>query len=232
MKKPLYALLALCAVLLLHTRVVAESAVPEVFTSGDYDYVLLKDGTAEIIKYHGKDNDLVIPTALDEFKVIKVTSISENAFYNCSAIVSMTLPDSIMNIDANPFRFCKSLTTVNVSPDHTALATIDGVLYSKIDKRLILYPMAKTDSSYIIPQGITAIGDNVFNSSKLTSITIPDSVTSIGDKAFSNCTNLTSITIPDSVTSIGDLAFNCCFSITSLTIPDSVTSRTFFKYID
>ena len=138
---------------------------------------------------------------------------------------SIIIPDSVTAIGANPFRYCKALTTITVSPDHPALAVIDGVLFSKADKRLVCYPTAFTETAYAIPQGITCVGDDAFSGcGNLTSITIPDSVTSIGAGAFSGCSSLTSITLPDSVTAIGDYAFSWCERLTSITIPDSVTS--------
>ena len=71
------------------------------------------------------------------------------------------------------------------------LETIDGVLFSKSDKRLVTYPCAFTDSEYAIPQGITNIGDSAFScSDRLTTVTIPDSVTFIGNEAFSFCSSL------------------------------------------
>jgi hypothetical protein len=77
--------------------------------------------------------------------------------------------------------------------------------------------MGKTVTSFVIPSGVTSIGDEAFyNCYRLTSIKIPDSVTSIGDFAFRSCYRLTSITIPDSVTGIGDHAFFSCDSLTDV----------------
>ena len=154
-----------------------------------------------------------------------VTSIGDRAFSNCYGLASLTIPSSVTGIGANPFRSCKSLTKITVSPDHPALATIDGVLFSKQDKRLVCYPEGLTAEAYAIPQGINVIGDGaLYCCSSLTSVTIPDSVTSISDYAFCWCTGLTTITIPDSVTSIGDGAFSVCWGLASVTIPDSVMS--------
>ena len=218
---------------------------PEIFTSGDFQYALLEDGTAEIRRYTGKTENLTIPDTLDGHPVTSigyrafysceslknitlpdsVTAIGDYAFNDCSSLTSITIPDSVASVGANPFLGCEALTKIMVSPEYPALAVIDGILFSKADKRLVCYPKAFTETAYAIPQGITRIGDRAFyNCIGLTSITIPDSVTSIGNWVFSYCTSLTGITIPDSVTSIGEYAFACCASLTSITIPDSVTS--------
>ena len=192
------------------------------FTSGDYQYALLDDGTIEITKYNGSAKRLDIPAKLDGKAV---TSIGDSAFYLCSSLTSVSIPDSVEQIGTNPFAACFELKTISVSPEHPYFATIDGVLFRKADKALISYPAGISSSTYTIPQGITAIGDSAFYyCDSLTSVSIPDSVTSIGDEVFYSCSSLTSVTIPDSVTSIGDRAFCYCDSLTSVSIPDSVTS--------
>ena len=192
----------------------------ETFTSGDYQYALLDDGTIEITKYNGSADHLAIPAKLDGKTV---TAIGDRAFLFCSSLTSVSIPDSVEQIGANPFENCSALKTISVSPEHPYFATIDGVLFRKADKLLIAYPAGSKSSTYTIPQGIAAIGDSAFSSCKfLTSISIPDSVTSIGDSAFSSCDSLTSVSIPDSVTAIGDRVFYGCSSLTSVSIPDSV----------
>ena len=56
----LAALLALGAIFAL-----AEEAEPTVYTSGEWEYVLLEDGTAEIAKYKGYAEKLIIPVEID-----------------------------------------------------------------------------------------------------------------------------------------------------------------------
>lgn len=163
-----------------------------------------------------------------------VTSIGDEAFYGCYCLNNITLPDSVTMLGANPFTSCSNLTSIRVGPDHPTLATINGVLFDKKEKRLICYPCAFTDWAYTIPQGIQVIGDYAFyGCSDLTSITIPDTVKSIGENAFHFCYNLTSITIPGSVTSIGSRAFSECASLTSITMTPgdatSISERAFYN---
>jgi len=102
-------------------------------------------------------------------------------------------------------------------------ASIDGVLFDKNIRTLILYPENKR-GSYVIPSSVTTI-EGAFSYHKyLTSITIPSSVTSIGHEEFRQCESLTSVTIPPSVTEIGGYAFYGCSSLTSVNIPASVKS--------
>ena len=204
------------------TGVLAEDEERETFTSGDYEYALLDDGTVEITGYSGDAEELIIP---DTLAGKKVTSIGDEAFAIHNSLFSVTIPDSVTQIGVNPFAYCDTLRSISISPEHPYFSAIDGVLFRKADKCLLSYPVGKQSATYNIPQGITSIGDSAFAyCDSLTSVSIPDSVTSIGDAAFHSCKSLTSVSIPNSVTSIGDAAFHSCKSLTSVSIPNSVTS--------
>lgn len=101
---------------------------------------------------------------------------------------------------------------------------IDGLRYL-IDENantatLVANPDEKYAGVIVIPEKVTsknekeclvtALSDNCFNSSNITSITIPPSVTSLGDGCFQDCTSLTSITIPSSIASIDTFCFYDC----------------------
>ena len=205
------------------------------------------DGSLTITSYSGEESIITIP---DNINGKKVTAIGASAFENCSILKSITIPSSITSIGEWAFSGCDSLNEINVAENNANYKSLDGNLYNKEMTELINYACGKSDTSFIIPDGITSIGSDAFSGcSSLTSITIPDSVTSIGDWAFNGCSSLesvtfgedsllesvgfsaffecsllTSITIPDSVTDIGYGAFYGCSSLTSITIPDSVTS--------
>lgn len=104
------------------------------------------------------------------------------------------------------------------------MAYIDkyGVEFSDDRKTLIKCPWTFS-GAYVIPDGITEIGDKAFFSAfNLTSVTIPNSVTSIGKSSFQNCESLNTLSLPDSVKYIGEMAFWGCFLLTNITIPNSV----------
>ena len=141
-----------------------------------------------------------------------VTSISQYAFYNCSGLTSITIPDGVTSIGWGAFEDCKGLTSVTIGNGVTGIGAYAFSGCSGL-------------TSITIPDGVTSIYKNAFDGcSGLTSVKIGNSVTSIGSNAFSDCTKLTSVTIGNSVTSIGEWAFSGCRGLTSITIPDSVTS--------
>ncbi len=203
------------AVALLLCLGLAAARAETTYQAAGFTYALLPDGTAELISYDGDAEEVIIPNALDGHPI---SVVIQNPFYF---------------YDDGNYEFKVKPCTVKVAQDHPYLATIDGVLFGKTDRKLIAYPTVLASTAYEIPQGITSIGDYAFCvCSSLTSVSIPDSVTSIGWYAFYGCSRLTSVSIPDSVTKIGDCAFSFCSSLTSVSIPDSVTSikyATFYK---
>ena len=141
-----------------------------------------------------------------------VTTIGESAFYECESLTSVNIPDSVTEIGDNAFEDCRRLTRVTI-PDSV----------TTIGDRAFIHCHSLT--SVNIGNGVTTIGEYAFYyCASLTSVTIPDSVTEIGVNAFLNCASLTSVTIGDSVTTIGNSAFSSCASLTSVTIGDSVTT--------
>ena len=183
-------------------------------------------------------NDDYVPASLKEVVITKATSIRSCAFYNCSSLTSITIPDSVTSIGSNAFYGCSSLTSVHIT-DILAWCNIDFAGYESnpVYYAKKLYLNGKLVTDLVIPNGVTSIGSYAFyNCDGLTSITIPDSVTSIGGSAFSSCSSLTSITIPNSVTSIGSSAFKYCSSLAKMTIPFvgntlNGTNNTHFGYI-
>ena len=139
-----------------------------------------------------------------------VTAIGDYAFYSCSSMTSIVIPDSVTAIGYGAFCGCSSLTSIVIPDSVTAIGAF-------------AFHRCSSLTSIVIPDSVTAISDSAFSSCwSLTSIVIPDSVTAIGDYAFGGCSSLTSIVIPDSVTAIGEKAFRDCRSLTSIVIPDSV----------
>ena len=137
---------------------------------------------------------------------IGLTTINSFAFYNCSGLTSIKIPNSITSISDAAFYNCSGLTSIEIPNSVTSVG--DWAFYG-----------CKSLTFIEIPNVVTSIGNFLFyGCTGLTSISIPNSVTSIGDWAFFNCTSLTSIEIPNSVTSISSYAFDFCSGLNSMII--------------
>jgi len=147
---------------------------------------------------------------------IGVTRIGQGAFWAAADLIDISIPSSVTSIGDYAFYNMASSTTITVDNANAAFSSIDGVLFSKSQTGLLVYPAGKIANPYVIPEAVTSLSNYAFARSRfLTSITIPNSLTSIGTNTFEDSNSLTSITIPSSVTSIGSLAFNRTSSLTS-----------------
>ena len=200
--------------------------------------------------YYNNENayygNVVIPESVTyKGKTYMVTSIGNDAFYDCNGLTSITIPNSVKSISYNAFCFCVGLTSVIIP---NSVTTIDDDAFY----------CCSSLTSIAIPNSVANIGLEAFGGcDNLTSIKvetgnstydsrnncnaiietatntlvvgckntiIPESVTSIGRCAFRVCYGLTSINIPESVTTIDDRAFKYCYNLTSVTIGNHVTS--------
>ena len=133
---------------------------------------------------------VVIPEKVTyDSKEYSVTSIGERAFYECSGLTSITIPNSVTSIGQYAFESCSGLTAVHIT-DLSAWCKIEFGYYNS-------NPTRYAHHLYL-------------NGEEITNLVIPDDITSIGNYAFYGCSGLTSVTIPNSVTSIGNWAFGKC----------------------
>ena len=171
-------------------------------------------------------------TVVNGGNTYSVTSIGVGAFYRCTELAAINIPNSVTSIGEWAFAGCRGLTSINIPSSVTSIgyrafencsglkqATVPG----DINFKDVFF--VSNIERVVIAEGSTNIGKSSFSGcSNIKSITIPGSVTSIGEKAFAGCRGLTSINIPNGVTKIEYGTFSGCKGLTSIDIPNGVTS--------
>ena len=152
-------------------------------------------------------SNIVIPAT---YKGGAVVGIDLQAFYGCTSLASITIPDSVISIGGGAFAGCTSLTSMTIGD------SVESIEDSAFQGCTSL-------ASITIPDSVISIGESAFyGCTSLTSVTIGDSVERIENYAFSGCTSLASITIPNSVISIGYYVFYGCTSLTTINFEGTV----------
>lgn len=120
--------------------------------------------------------DLIIP---DSVEYIGGLAFSYGAY------TKVVIPDSVQYLGKNAFS-SENLMEIIVDENNKAYKSIDGNLYSKDGKNFLQYAMGKTDTAFVVPNGVESVNvDSLFarvsaiQVSPITELTFPDSVISI-----------------------------------------------------
>ena len=202
---------------------------------GIYYNLISKTKEAEVTENPNKyAGNIVIPAIVTyDGEEYTVKNIGNKAFYFCTNLRSIIIPDGITSINYNAFNYCKGLTSVVipnsvVSIEESAFKDGSGLTTVELSNTLKTigdgaFSYCTSLTSLTIPNSVTTIESGAFsNCSSLITVNIPNSISSIKWHTFSSCTSLTSIIIPDNVTSIGEHAFRNCTGLTSINISDKV----------
>jgi len=149
-----------------------------------------------------------------------VTAIERWAFYGCTNLASVVIPNSVKSIDS-AFAGCGSLTSIEVASGNDNFRSEDGVLFytgNKEEYILLTYPGSKR-GAYTIPSGVTRIREKAFlDCAGLTAVTLPNSLMFIESHAFSGCASLASVVIPRNVMLIENWVFYGCAGLKSIEV--------------
>ena len=154
--------------------------------------------------YHG---NIVIPETVEhEGSSYTVTSIESGAFFRCTELTSIKIPQTIKTIGENAFYHCESLKTVDIS-NLSNWCAID---------------FQGGDSWFSNPISQFGLEHLLVNGEDVTDMVIPDDVVEISRNAFYLCAPLRSLEIPGTVKTIGEDAFHRCYNLRKVILHEGI----------
>ncbi len=189
---------------------------------------------AKGLRIYGQ-TEIFVPETYKGLPVI----LGPNAFYGCTSVKKISIPDSILSIsEVSPFGGCTALQEIEIrhveGNNNIRYWTHGGVLYdsgradTRVASQLTFVP-TRLEGEYAIPadKNVTSIKANAFeNVAGLTKVVIPASVTDVGSQAFKGCIGLAEVifSAPESKAAalpltLYDWAFEGCSSLAAITLP-------------
>ena len=200
-------------------------------------YREIEPGKAELADGKGLSGDIVIPeTVSNGGTEYTVVSVGDGAFYQISALTSVSFPDTITRIGERAF-YCAFQSECGAS-----LTLPQNLRVIGSEAFWLSYLCGHLD----IPDSVTHIGQEAFvtnrfetitihnpdirmeagvfrRNEQLTTVTLPKGLTRLEGATFSQCNSLEQITLPDTLTEIGDSAFYYCDGLKQITLPNTLT---------
>lgn len=143
---------------------------------------------------------------------LQTTKIEADAFRNCSSLHTIEVPTLVESIETSAG--CTALAEINVQAGNSHYCSKDGVLLSGDGKSILWFPMGK-EGEYTLPSSVTTVGDYAFRNCRIETFHFADGLTSIGKYAFYN-SSVKEVSLPSTVKQIPTGLFQKCADLTTV----------------
>ena len=196
-------------------------------------------------------NGSSVPRGLTTLILTGGEEIPDYAFYGCTSLVAVSLPDSLTSIGNFGFYGCESLAYVDAGDSPLTLvgewaftnckallqlhlpATVKGMGFAMLEGCAVLEDLtvpfvggSTTENRYL--GHLFGASDYTFTEgylpASLMRVTVAEGCTEIPDNAFFECSSVREIVLPEGIRTVGRRAFYGCERLAAVTLPDSVTS--------
>lgn len=177
-----------------------ELAKRDKLTAKQFKLTATKDKSAFVLTKckNKKIQQVEIP---ESYQGKPIVAIGERAFFGCTALETVRIPECVTHIGRAAFCECASLRSVQLPPNLQRIA-------------LELFARCLALEMIVLPESVTEIGGSAFQGcNRLQNVVFGEKVTVIGSYAFSGCTSLSCAILPSTVTEIGYYAFWSCFAL-------------------
>lgn len=198
-----------------------------------YNILSASDLTAEVTSGDNKyTGEIIIPeTVSHNDTTYLVTGIGFRAFYECSNLLSIKLPETLTYIGTGAFQDCSSLSEITIPDNVTNIKSVafDGCNLP-VENNIIYagnWAVGVTNKElpkYVIREGTKGLSHTFYQCINLLRVTFPQSLKYLCENSFAHCSALKEITLPDSIKSIDQDNFYCCRNLESITMSNSVTN--------
>lgn len=149
------------------------------------------------------------------------TYIGYRAFYGCTNLSDITLPNTINCVEKEAF--------INTAFYNDEANWENGILY--LDQILIANKTEET-GTFTVKAGTRVIGSEGLKNTRFSNFILPFSLQTINGSAFEGCTNLTDIEFPHKVRTFYNYAFKGCTALKTITFPDRIDNLSPFSFED
>ena len=143
---------------------------------------------------------------------LQTTKIEADAFRNCSSLHTIEVPTLVESIETSAG--CTALAEINVQAGNSHYSSKDGVLLSGDGKSILWFPMGK-EGEYTLPSTVTTVGDYAFRNCRIETFHFADGLKSIGKYAFYN-SSVKEVSLPSTVKQIPTGLFQKCANLTTV----------------
>lgn len=190
---------------------------------GDSENVIVSEGVKQL--FAGLFTDRKMHTVSLPNSLVR---IGDSAFSGCSLLESIIIPEGVKEIGAAAFKNCIHLTDVSIpqsveSMGDGVFAGCRGLANEKgfVIANNAIHSFFGADREIVVPEGITAIADGVFDKTGITSVKLPATLKKLGS-AFTGCNMLTEIDIPEGVTKLFRSTFSGCSRLEKISLPSTL----------